>query len=309
MFTVLYLKCITYRQWTFYACKFYIMEKLKIKFEKPENLIPYVNNNKIHSDEQILRIASSIQEFGFQQPVVVDKNNVIIIGHGRVQAAIKLKLKSVPIVVADHLDEYQVKALRIADNKTSSNEYDIDKLRFDIKSLELKDFNMSSLGIRIDELEDLLKDIDLDIPKMDFLKVEEQKQQKQIESIIKQREDENENIYTDKIATPIYEPKGEKPKLSDLIDLNKYNSLCKEIEKSDLSKEEKEFLMFSASRHIVFNYENIANYYAHSEKKSQELFEKSALVIIDFDKAIENGFVNLSKEINESYIENDKLKD
>lgn len=114
----------------------------------------------------------------------------------------------------------------------------------------------------------------------------------------------DENFYSDKIQTPIYEPTGEKPSINELINLDKYKSLCSEIEKSNLSNEEKEFLLFSASRHIVFNYEKIANYYAHSGKNTQELFENSALVIIDFNKAIENGFVKLSNEMNESYINN-----
>lgn len=147
------------------------MKEIKIRYESPENLIPYINNHKIHSDEQILRVASSIQEYGWTQPIVVDKNNIIIIGHCRHAASLKLRLKKVPVYTADHLDEYQVKAARIADNKTSSLEYNQDLLKFDIKTLELKDFNMASLGIRTDELESLLKDIELDV---DFKKNEDE---------------------------------------------------------------------------------------------------------------------------------------
>ena len=279
------------------------MKKIEIIYEKPENLIPYVNNHKVHSDEQILRIASSIQEFGMDQPVVVDKNMVIIKGHGRREAALKLKLKTIPVIIADELDEYQVKAARIADNKSSSVEYDLDALKFDIGTLNLQGFNLASLGIQPLELDELMKELDQSNFENDFQEISDKVSQQQSE-ILPVVNVENENFYTDKIETPIYEPKGEKPVINDLIDLNKYKSLCQEIEQCNLSNEEKQFLMFAASRHIVFNYEKIANYYAHSGKTTQGLFENSALVIIDFNKAVENGFVKLSKEMNESYINN-----
>lgn len=120
----------------------------------------------------------------------------------------------------------------------------------------------------------------------------------------KPSEGSDEDIYSKKIKAPVYEITGEKPSLSELFSLDKYNSLLKEIESSNLSRDEKNFLFFSASRHIVFNYKNIAEFYAHANKEMQTLMENSALVIIDFDKAIENGFVKLSKEMNELYLNN-----
>lgn len=138
----------------------YDMKKLNITYDKPENLIPYANNHKIHSDEQILRLAASIQEYGFDQPIVVDKHNVIIKGHGRREAAIKLKLKTVPVIINDELDEYQVKAARIADNKTSSNEYNMDALKFDLGTLNMQNYNMALTGVPELELSGLMKDID-----------------------------------------------------------------------------------------------------------------------------------------------------
>ena len=79
--------------------------------------------------------------------------------------------------------------------------------------------------------------------------------------------------------------------------------LIEEIESSTATKEEKAFLISCAQRHLVFNYKNIADYYAHSNKEVQELMEKSALVIIDFDKAIENGYIELSEGIKKLYQE------
>lgn len=110
-----------------------------------------------------------------------------------------------------------------------------------------------------------------------------------------------ESTYSQKIEIPVYEPKNEKPKIEDLYDAGKYKKLLKDIEKSKLPEEEKEFLRLSATRHIVFNYSKIADFYAHSDKKTQGLMEDSALVIIDFDRAIELGFVRLSNEIAEIY--------
>lgn len=78
---------------------------------------PYENNPRIN-DDAVQETANSIKEFGWQQPIVVDKNNVVIVGHTRLKAAKKLKLKKVPVVIADTLSEQQVKAYRLADNKT-----------------------------------------------------------------------------------------------------------------------------------------------------------------------------------------------
>ena len=96
---------------------------------------------------------------------------------------------------------------------------------------------------------------------------------------------------------PTYEPVGEKPNIEELLDDTKAKDLIASIKESSLSDEEKQFLMTAASRHIVFDYSKIANFYAHSSKECQELMEKSALVIIDFNKAIENGFVKMTNEM------------
>lgn len=110
-----------------------------------------------------------------------------------------------------------------------------------------------------------------------------------------------DNAYTKKIQAPIYEPKGEKPSLGELMDQKKTMELSAEIESTDIPEELKTFLRAAAHRHTVFNYEKIAEYYAHAPADIQALMEKSALVIIDFGKAIENGFVAMTKEIAEAY--------
>ena len=114
---------------------------------------------------------------------------------------------------------------------------------------------------------------------------------------------EESQKYSAKITAPIYEPKGIKPHLLELYDLQKSRRLNLEIKNSSLNEDEKKFLMFAASRHVVFNYQNIAEYYAHSSKEMQDLMEKSALVIIDFEKAIQLGYVKLCDEIRNQYLE------
>lgn len=113
----------------------------------------------------------------------------------------------------------------------------------------------------------------------------------------------DEQKYSSKIEAPIYEPKNQKPHLLELVDKSKTHRLIREIDSSSLSYEEKNFLIDAARRHNVFNYEKIADYYAHSSKEMQHLMEKSALIIIDFDKAIEYGYVKLCDEIKKQYLE------
>lgn len=108
--------------------------------------------------------------------------------------------------------------------------------------------------------------------------------------------------YSSKIEAPIYEPKNKKPHLIELVDKSKTHRLIKEIDASNLSYDEKNFLIDAARRHNIFNYEKIADYYAHSSHEMQYLMERSGLVIIDFEKAIEYGYVKLCDEIKTQYL-------
>jgi hypothetical protein len=103
--------------------------------------------------------------------------------------------------------------------------------------------------------------------------------------------------YTSKIKAPIYEPKNKKPHILELYDNSKTKRLIQNIKNADIPDEDKTFLLHAAQRHTVFNYSKIADYYAHSSKEVQQLMEHSALVIIDFEKAIEYGYVKLNDEI------------
>lgn len=110
--------------------------------------------------------------------------------------------------------------------------------------------------------------------------------------------EKKDNPYTRAIEAPAYTPTLEEPPpITELMNPDRYKALLLEIDNSTLPEEEKDFLRVAASRHIVFSYDKIAEYYAHASKELQELMEDSALVIIDFSRAIELGFTQLSEEI------------
>lgn len=111
-----------------------------------------------------------------------------------------------------------------------------------------------------------------------------------------------EQKYSSKIEAPIYEPRHTKPNILELVDTTKTLRLINQIKQSGVSEQEKNFLIEAARRHSVFNYEKIADYYAHSGKEMQQLMERSALIIIDFEKAIEYGYIELCKEISNQYL-------
>lgn len=224
-------------------------------------LIPYENNPR-KNDKAVIKVANSIREFGFINPIVVDKNNVVVAGHTRLKAALKLKMDSVPCIRVDVLSDEQVKAFRLADNKLAElAEWDADFLEkelADIVDIDMSDFGFEALG---DEGEDL--------------------------------------TYTKEVKIPQYEPTGETVTLKMCVDTSKAEELSERIRAADVSDDVKRFLLMAATRHYGFNYKYIAEYYAQAPKKVQELFEDSALVIIDFEDAIAKGYVELSRTVAE----------
>lgn len=121
---------------------------MKYEQVKLDKLIPYINNSKKHSDEQIKKVASSIKEFGFVNPIIVDKENGIIAGHCRAAAAQVLNLKQVPVLRVEHLSEAQKKAYIIADNRLSEvgSSWDMELLNLELESLKELDFDIAPLG-------------------------------------------------------------------------------------------------------------------------------------------------------------------
>lgn len=133
------------------------MKKHEFKELKICDLIPYANNSRTHSNDQVSQIVSSIKEFGFTNPVLVDEDGGIIAGHGRVMAAKKLGLEVAPCIELKGLTEAQKKAYIIADNQLPLNAgWDLDKLQLEIETLKELDFDIDLLGFDDDFLNDLL---------------------------------------------------------------------------------------------------------------------------------------------------------
>lgn len=131
---------------------------MKIENISIEKIIPYENNNKFHDATQVERIANSIKEFWFLQPLVIDKNNVIIVGHGRFEWSKKLWLKYLPCVRVENLTDEQIKKYRILDNKLNESAWNIDNLKVELD--ELDNFNIGDLEISVDELFPDLQELD-----------------------------------------------------------------------------------------------------------------------------------------------------
>jgi hypothetical protein len=226
---------------------------------------PNPTNPRIIKDGKFQKLVKSIQEFPEMldlRPIVVDEDMVVLGGNMRLKACIAAGLKEVPIKVAEGLTSEQKAEFIIKDN-ASFGEWDWDLLANEWEASDLSDWG-------------------IDIP-FDSEPVE------------------SENEYTQKIDAPTYEPTGDKPEIVELYKIDKYNDLVREIDHSGVPNDIKTFLKVAASRHIVFDYENIAEFYAHADKATQDLMEKSALVIIDFNKAIEYGFTRLNEKVQDQY--------
>lgn len=234
-------------------------------------ITPYENNPRFN-DEAVDAVAASIQEFGFKVPIVLDSEGVIVAGHTRWKAALKLQLETVPCVVADDLSPEQIKAFRLADNKVAELAYWNEEAL--AKELEgIADIDMSAFGFGEEEsdLGDEMED----------------------------------DTYTASVNVPQYEVTGKKPTFDEMLDTEKADTLIAKIRGSGVSEEEKEFLIRAAHRHNVFNYGNVAEYYAHASPEMQALMEESALVIIDVGNAIANGYATLMGEVLDAMEEDD----
>lgn len=237
--------------------------ELKIEYLPLSYLKPYVNNAKLHPAEQIEQIKRSIEEFGFDDPIAIWKDSTVIEGHGRLIAASEMGLETVPVIRLDHLTDEQRRAYTLVHNKLTMNSgYDPDLLEQELEGIQSLDMSEYGFDLEFDE---------------DF--------------------EPTDNTYTQKAKIPQYEVEGDTVLIDDLCDCEKYRELFKEIDNSGVSENEKRFLRLAATRHIVFDYRNIAEYYAKANTEMQELMENSALVIIDIADAIADGYAVLSKRI------------
>lgn len=250
----------------------------------PINLLKHHKKNARIGNVEFLK--HSLLTHGAYKPLVVQKGtNVVLTGNHTLKAMREL---GVAEAMVNYLEADDVEALAILldDNKSS------DDSSYNLSLLAESLSYMSNLGelarTGYDE-----QDLERIISEATNLDGNEKSDQ----------EPQAENKYTRKIEAPVYEPSGEKPEISELYSRERADSLLAEIKEADIPFEVRKFLIEASSRFIEFNYGKIADFYAHSEKDVQDLMEKLALVIIDFNKALELGFVKLSEEIAQLYKE------
>tara|TARA_R100000781_G_scaffold77677_1_gene48060 strand:+ start:751 stop:1482 length:732 start_codon:yes stop_codon:yes gene_type:complete len=226
---------------------------------------PNKDNPRLIKDDKFKKLVKSIKEFPEMlklRPIVVDEDMIVLGGNMRLKASREAGLKEVWIEVAEGLTEEQKKEFIVKDN-VGFGEWEWDMLANEWDSVQLAEW-----GLDVWQNEDDVQE-------------------------------NAEDLYTKTIKAPVYEPKNDKPDIKNLYDTSKTDELIERIQAAKLSRQEEVFLIYSAYRHTVFNYSKIADFYAHSDKKVQELMEESALVIIDLDKAIEHNFVELTEYLKE----------
>jgi len=149
------------------------MQKTEFRYISTDDLIPYARNSRTHSPDQVTKIAASIKEFGFLNPIIVDGENGIVAGHGRVMAARKLGLDELPCIEASHLTEAQKRAYIIADNRLALDAgWDNDMLRVELQELDDRGFDLSLTGFDLTEINSLfdVDDPEGDLPEQQDLK-------------------------------------------------------------------------------------------------------------------------------------------
>ena len=179
------------------------MTKKRIIYLSPEQITPYDNNPR-KNDKAVPYVMESIQKFGFKVPLIIDKDNVIVTGHTRYKAALKLGLKEIPCIKADDLSPEQIKAFRLADNKTGEfATWDTDKLLDELEELEGLNFDLQAIGF-----ENLATDIDAFFAPFETQKTtaEATEQTKPIEQPEKQQEQAQDNDVIDQEQTAIICP-------------------------------------------------------------------------------------------------------
>ena len=239
--------------------------------EQVDQLLANPLNFRLHPDNQQQALAGAIDDIGFIRSVTVNqRTGRVVDGHLRVTLAARSGVESLPVEYVDLSEAEEAQALLSLDPIAAMAASDKAKLDELMRAVQSDDDRVQAMIAEIAEREGILQN----------------------------GQDEK---YSANIQAPIYEPKGEKPAIKDLYDETRTKELLAEIEASDLPEEEKEFLRVAARRHTVLNYKRIAEYYAHSDEKTQALMENSALVIIDFKRAIELGYIQMSIDISNQF--------
>ncbi len=278
------------------------MKSLQLK-----DLRPAKYNPRSITQTQKKRLAKSIDTFGDLSGVVFNiKTKTLISGHQRLDV---IKGYSTKIITKPAKDDLGTTALGFikATKDDKVVRVPIRLVSWDIRKEKLANIAANSLGGDFDnqKLGKLLAELKTEkfsIEHIGFSNAE-------IDTIIrKSKKQKASEAYSRKLEGPIYKIRGAKPKLSELMDTHKSDELKASILKHNLKPYIKRFLLEAASRHTVFKYDYIAEYYAHASKEIQGLMEDLCLVIVDYNKAIEHGYLKLSQEVMEMANESKKPK-
>lgn len=242
-----------------------------------DDLTPDPENPRKHSNRNLEAIRASLKAHGQVAPLVVQKGTGTIIGGNATAASLAAIGETSAEVVFIECDEAERRQLAVRLNRTA----------------ELAEWDTSILGSYLAELGDGAAAFGFDSDEVDAF----------VDAFNPEPEPEPDDPYTAKVEAPIYEVTGECPAVGDLYDNARTVQLVKEIEQADIDDEVRAFLLEAAGRHTAFRYDRIAEYYAHASAPVQKLMEDSALVIIDFEKAIELGFVKLTQELCDAYLD------
>lgn len=258
----------------------------EIQLRDAASLLPFTRNSRTHSDAQVAQLAASLDEFGMVGGIVV-RDGTIAKGHGTLAAIRRLYAAGrllypppgrrqgakpyprgmVPVIDATGWTETQFRAYVIADNQLALNAgWDDKVLQDELSALKLEGFDLNITGFSAEEVGDILMP---EPPK-----------------------------YSRAIESPTYEIRGERPDVAELAETGKADQISKRIrETPGLTDEVRRFLLLAATRHVRFDFEQIAEFYAHATPEVQRLMEDQALVIIDIKSAIEKGYTQFSEEV------------
>lgn len=241
--------------------------------ESPDQLLANPMNFRIHPKFQQDALSGVLNEIGWIQRVIVNQTTGHVIdGHLRAQLAISRGETSIPVLYVSLTEQEEKLALATIDPISAMAATDKAQLDALLKQVTSGDAAVMQM------LSELAADNGIvDLPD-DSLPTD--------------------NDYSRKVEVPLYEPTGHKPTFPEMVDLIRYNQLVTDIDNDPLLNDvDRQLLKLGAARHIVFNYASIADYYAESPPAAQRHIENSALVIVDFDRALELGYIKLSKAI------------
>ena len=237
--------------------------------EPPDQLLANPRNFRRHPKHQQDALRGVLAEVGWVQDVIVNRTTGHLVdGHLRVELAMREGATTVPVKYVDLSETEEALVLATLDPLAALAVADAESLDALLREVSTGDAAVQAMLADLAEREGVV----------DLRAAEEPP-------------------YSSRTDTPVYEPSGPCPAVADLTDATRHDALLRDIDAADIDDETRAFLRLAATRHVVFDYRMIANFYAHATAEVQRLMEDSALVIVDYGRAVELGYVRLNEEI------------